>query len=183
MLARLGGGPLSRYDMCEAPEELESGGFAADLREMRAAAFRRRQAECAVRADRAAIGCIRARRFCCCTFAGLVMAFAVTGFAARFYHARRRELARIVVRTRQRRACRPGKSAPPLSDLQTALIYARQRTVPEAAAAATRSIWRKPCWPPSPMRRTLICWICGSARRDSAKLNLELARLAARHGR
>ena len=115
------------------------------------------------------------------SFAGLVVAFLVTGFAARAYHVRRSALARSWFE-RGTRDLQAGKSAAALADFQTTLIYARG-DVPEtqlqlyeldfsqALAAANH---------PDEARSYLLdLW---ERAPGSGKINLELARLAARTG-
>jgi tetratricopeptide (TPR) repeat protein len=115
------------------------------------------------------------------SFAGLIVAFLVTGFAARGYHSRRSALARSWFE-RGTRDLQAGKPAAAVSDFQTTLIYARG-DVPEAqwqlyelefsqALAATNR--------PDEARSYLLdLW---ERAPGSGKINLELARLAARTG-
>jgi hypothetical protein len=115
------------------------------------------------------------------SFAGLIVAFLLTGFAARAYHGRRSALARSWF-DRGTRDLQAGKSAAALADFQTTLIYARG-DVSEAqlqlyelefsqALAATDH--------PDEARSYLLdLW---ERAPGSGKINLDLARLAARAG-
>ena len=61
---------------------------------------------------------------------GLVIAFAITGFAARLYHGRRAELARSWF-DRGNAEVKAGRAAQGVSDLRTALVYAQHELPPE----------------------------------------------------
>jgi tetratricopeptide (TPR) repeat protein len=61
---------------------------------------------------------------------GLVIAFAITGFAARLYHGRRAELARSWF-DRGNAELKAGDAAQTVSDLRTALVYAEHELPPE----------------------------------------------------
>ena len=61
---------------------------------------------------------------------GLVIAFGITGFAARLYHGRRAELARSWF-DRGNAELKAGRSAAALSDFRAALIYAQRELPPE----------------------------------------------------
>ena len=111
------------------------------------------------------------------TFAILVGAFGVTAAAARFYHDRRRALAEFWFKQGSA-DLGSGQATAALSDLQTALIYARQ-DVPEArqrtyslnlaqALVANHRLEEAHAY-------LLDLW---EGTPDNAKLNLELARLA-----
>ncbi len=62
--------------------------------------------------------------------AGLVIAFAITGFAARLYHGRRAELARSWF-DRGNAELKAGHATQAVSDLRTALVYAQHELPPE----------------------------------------------------
>lgn len=62
--------------------------------------------------------------------AGLVLAFAVTGFAARLYHGRRAELARSWF-DRGNAELKAGHAQQAVSDLRTALVYAQHELPPD----------------------------------------------------
>jgi tetratricopeptide (TPR) repeat protein len=64
-----------------------------------------------------------------CVF-GLVLAFGITGFAARLYHGRRAELARSWF-DRGNAELKAGRAEVALSDFRTALIYAQHEIPPE----------------------------------------------------
>ena len=64
-----------------------------------------------------------------CVF-GLVMAFAITGFAARLYHGRRAELARSWF-DRANAELKAGRAEAALSDFRTAIIYGQHELSPE----------------------------------------------------
>lgn len=64
-----------------------------------------------------------------CVF-GLVLAFGITGFAARLYHARRAELARSWI-DRGNAELKVGRAATALSDFRAALVYAQRELSPE----------------------------------------------------
>ena len=61
---------------------------------------------------------------------GLVIAFGVTGFAARLYHGRRAELARSWF-DRGNAELKAGRSAAALSDFRVALVYAQRELPPD----------------------------------------------------
>lgn len=115
------------------------------------------------------------------TFLLLIVAFAITALAAGFYHDRRRDLAEFWY-AQGTEALRSGRASEALSDLQTALIYARQDVsdaqqqvfalnFAEALAASHRldeaHAYLLDLWESAP---------------DNARVNLELARLAAAMG-
>ncbi len=111
-----------------------------------------------------------------------MIAFAITGFAARLYHGRRAELARSWF-DRGNAELKAGRAAAALSDFRTALIYAQHELPPEQqqqvyeldlaeALAATNR--------PNEARSYLLdLW---ERAPGNSHINLELARLAARTG-
>ncbi len=115
------------------------------------------------------------------SFGGLVLAFLFTGFASRIYHARRSTLAENWFK-HGTSDLQSGRYGTALNDFQTALIYGRA-DVPDArlqlyeldfseALAATNH--------PEEARAYLLdLW---ERAPGSGKINLELARLAARAG-
>lgn len=112
---------------------------------------------------------------------GLVVAFGVTGFAARLYHGRRAELARSWF-DRGNAELRAGRAAAALSDFRAALVYAQRELSPDQqqryeldfvqALIATGN---------SDEARSYLLDMWERAPGNSA-VNLELARLAARMG-
>lgn len=112
---------------------------------------------------------------------GLVLAFAVTGFAARLYHGRRAELARSWF-DRGNAELKAGRAAAALSDFRTALIYAQHELPPEQqqryelnfvqALIATGNTGEARAY-------LLDMWERGPG---DSRINLELARLAAQAG-
>jgi tetratricopeptide (TPR) repeat protein len=112
---------------------------------------------------------------------GLVIAFAITGFAARLYHGRRAELARSWF-DRGNAELKAGRAMAALSDFRAALIYAQRELPPEQqqqyelnfvqALIATGN---------SDEARSYLLDMWERAPGNSA-VNLELARLAARMG-
>jgi tetratricopeptide (TPR) repeat protein len=115
------------------------------------------------------------------TFLALVGAFAVTALAARFYHDRRRDLAEFWF-GQGTSDLRAGNASAALSDLQTALIYARQDVSDarqqafsldlEQALAADHRLDEAHSY-------LLDLW---QSTPDSARVNLELAHLAVAQG-
>ena len=113
-----------------------------------------------------------------CVF-GLVLAFGITGFAARLYHARRAELARSWI-DRGNAELKAGRAATALSDFRAALVYAQRELSPEEqqryeldfvqALIASGN---------SDEARSYLLDMWERAPGNSA-VNLELARLAAR---
>ena len=112
---------------------------------------------------------------------GLVIAFAITGFAARLYHGRRAELARSWF-DRGNAELKAGRATAALSDFRTALIYA-QRELPleqqqqyelnfVQALIATGNTGEARAY-------LLDMWERGPG---DSRINLELARLAAQVG-
>jgi outer membrane protein assembly factor BamD (BamD/ComL family) len=112
-----------------------------------------------------------------CVF-GLVIAFGITGFAARLYHGRRAELARSWF-DRGNAELKAGRAEAALSDFRTALIYAQHELAPEQqreyelnfvqALIATGKT--------DEARSYLVdLWERGPG---NSRINLELARLAA----
>jgi tetratricopeptide (TPR) repeat protein len=115
-----------------------------------------------------------------CVF-GLVIAFAMTGFAARLYHQRRAELARSWF-DRGNTELKAGRADAALSDFRTALIYAQHELPPEQqqkfelnfveALIATGKTDEARSY-------LLDLWERGPG---NSSINLELARLAAQLG-
>lgn len=115
-----------------------------------------------------------------CVF-GLVIAFAVTGFAARLYHGRRAELARSWF-DRGNAELKARRAEAALSDFRTALIYAQHELPPEKqqeyelnfvqALIATGKTDEARAY-------LLDLWERGPG---NSRVNLELGRLAARIG-
>jgi len=140
--------------------------------------------------DRAACDCTAAQRrdwlhapetILLVTLAVLAGAFATTALAARVYHNRRRVLAESWLRQGSA-DLRDGHSASALSDLQTALIYARQDVPEEQQQAYSLDLAQALVANHrlDEARAYLIdLW---ERAPDSAKLNLELARLAVETG-
>ena len=112
---------------------------------------------------------------------GLVIAFGITGFAARLYHGRRAELARSWF-DRGNAELKAGRAAAALSDFRAALVYAQRELSPEGqqqfelnfvqALIATGN---------SDEARTYLLDMWDRVPGNSP-VNLELARLAARMG-
>src|SRR4029077_13829185 len=112
---------------------------------------------------------------------GLVIAFRVTGFAARLYHGRRAELARSWF-DRGNAELKAGRATPALSDFRTALIYAQHELPLEQqqqyelnfvqALIATGNAGEARAY-------LLDMWERGPG---DSRINLELARLAAQAG-
>jgi tetratricopeptide (TPR) repeat protein len=112
---------------------------------------------------------------------GLVVAFGITGFAARLYHARRAELARSWF-DRGNAELKAGRAAAALSDFRAALVYAQRELSPDEqqqyeldfvrALIATGN---------SDEARSYLLDMWDRAPGNSP-VNLELARLAARMG-
>ena len=112
---------------------------------------------------------------------GLVLAFAITGFAARLYHGRRAELARSWF-DRGNAELKAGRAAAALSDFRTALIYAQHELPPEQqqryelnfvqALTATGNTGEARAY-------LLDMWERGPG---DSRINLQLARLAAQGG-
>jgi len=115
-----------------------------------------------------------------CVF-GLVIAFGITGFAARLYHGRRAELARSWF-DRGNAELKAGHAEPALSDFRTALIYAQHELPPDQqqefelnfvqALIATGKTDEARSY-------LLDLWERGPG---NSRINLELARLAAQLG-
>ena len=115
-----------------------------------------------------------------CVF-GLVTAFGITGFAARLYHGRRAELARSWF-DRGNAELKAGRAAVALSDFRAALVYAQRELSPAQqqqyeldfvqALIATGK---------SDEARSYLLDMWERAPGNS-RVNLELARLAARTG-
>jgi tetratricopeptide (TPR) repeat protein len=115
-----------------------------------------------------------------CVF-GLVIAFAITGFAARLYHGRRAELARSWF-DRGNAELKVGRAETALSDFRTALIYAQHELPSEQqqefelnfvqALIATGKTDEARSY-------LLDLWERGPG---NSRINLELARLAAQLG-
>lgn len=115
-----------------------------------------------------------------CVF-GLVVAFAITGFAARLYHGRRAELARSWF-DRGNAELKGGRAEAALSDFRTALIYAQHELPPQQqqefelnfvqALVATGKIDEARSY-------LLDLWERGPG---NSRVNLELARLATQLG-
>ena len=61
---------------------------------------------------------------------GLIVAFGVTGFAARLYHARRAQLAHSWM-DRGNAELKAGRTATALSDFRAALVYAQRELPPD----------------------------------------------------
>ena len=61
---------------------------------------------------------------------GLIVAFGVTGFAARLYHARRAQLAHSWM-DRGNAELKAGRAATALSDFRAALVYAQRELPPD----------------------------------------------------
>ena len=112
---------------------------------------------------------------------GLVIAFGITGFAARLYHGRRAELARSWF-DRGNAELKAGRAEAALSDFRTALIYAQHELPPERqqeyelnfvqALIATGKTDEARSY-------LLDLWERGPG---NSRINLELARLAAQTG-
>jgi tetratricopeptide (TPR) repeat protein len=112
---------------------------------------------------------------------GLVIAFAITGFAARLYHGRRAEMARSWF-DRGNAELKAGRAEAALSDFRTALIYAQHELPPEQqqqfelnfvqALIATGKTDEARSY-------LLDLWERGPG---NSRINLELARLAAQLG-
>ncbi|PYU20114.1 MAG: hypothetical protein DMG32_22935, partial [Acidobacteria bacterium] len=112
---------------------------------------------------------------------GLVIAFGITGFAARLYHARRAELARSWF-DRGNAELKAGRAAASLSDFRATLVYAQRELSPDEqqqyeldfvrALIATGN---------SDEARSYLLDMWDRAPGNSP-VNLELARLAARMG-
>jgi tetratricopeptide (TPR) repeat protein len=112
---------------------------------------------------------------------GLVITFAITGFAARLYHGRRAELARSWF-DRGSTELKAGRAAAGLSDFRAALVYAQRELAPDEqqqyelnfvqALIATGN---------SDEARSYLLDMWDRAPGKSL-VNLELARLAARMG-
>lgn len=112
---------------------------------------------------------------------GLVIAFGITGFAARLYHGRRAELARSWL-DRGNAELKAGRAAVALSDFRAALVYAQRELSPDEqqqfelnlvqALIATGN---------SDEARTYLMDMWDRVPGNSP-VNLELARLAARMG-
>jgi tetratricopeptide (TPR) repeat protein len=112
---------------------------------------------------------------------GLIIAFAVTGFAARLYHSRRAELARSWF-DRANAELKAGRAEAALSDFRTAIIYGQHELPPEqqqeyelefvqALIATGRT---------EEARSYLLdLWERGPG---DSRINLELARLASQTG-
>jgi len=115
-----------------------------------------------------------------CVF-GLVIAFGITGFAARLYHGRRAELARSWF-DRGNAELKAGRAEAALSDFRTALIYAQHELAPEQQreyelnfVQALIAIGKN-----DEARSYLLdLWERGPG---NSRINLELARLAGRIG-
>src|SRR4029077_646502 len=115
-----------------------------------------------------------------CVF-GLVLAFGITGFAARLYHGRRAELARSWF-DRGNAELKADRAEPALSDFRTALIYAQHELPPDQqqefelnfvqALIATGKTDEARSY-------LLDLWERGPG---NSRINLELARLAAQLG-
>jgi tetratricopeptide (TPR) repeat protein len=115
-----------------------------------------------------------------CVF-GLVMAFGITGFAARLYHGRREELARAWF-DRGNAELQAGHATAALSDFRAALVYAQRELSPQQqqqyeldfvqALIATGK---------NDEARSYLLDMWERAPGNS-RVNLELARLAARTG-
>src|ERR1700730_13933340 len=112
---------------------------------------------------------------------GLVIAFGITGFAARLYHGRRAELARSWF-DHGNAELKAGRAAAALSDFRAALVYAQRELPPDEqqqyeldfvqALIATGN---------SDEARSYLLDMWERAPGNS-RVNLELARLAARTG-
>src|SRR5260370_869394 len=112
---------------------------------------------------------------------GLVLAFAITGFAARFYHGRRAELARSWF-DRGNAELKAGRVAAALADFRTALIYAQHELPPEQQQRYQLNF----------VQALIAIGNTGEARAylldmwergpGDSRINLELARLAAQAG-
>jgi len=116
------------------------------------------------------------------TFLGLVAAFVITAFAARFYHDRRRDLAEFWF-GQGTSDLHAGDASSALSDLQTALIYARQ-DVSDAQQQAFSLNLAQALEADHRLDEAhaylLDLW---QSTPDSARLNLELAHLSAAMGK
>lgn len=112
---------------------------------------------------------------------GLVIAFGITGFAARLYHGRRAELARSWF-DRGSAELKAGRAGAALSDFRAALIYAQRELAPDQQ---------------QPFELEFVQALIATGNSDEAqaylldmwerapgnsRVNLELARMAARKG-
>ena len=98
---------------------------------------------------------------------GLVIAFAITGFAARLYHGRRAELARSWF-DRGNAEVKAGRAAQAVSDLRTALVYAQHELPAEQQQEYQLKLAEALPATGNDDEARRICWICGSARRETA---------------
>ena len=112
---------------------------------------------------------------------GLVIAFAVTGFAARLYHGRRAELARSWF-NRGNAEVKAGRAAQAVSDLRTALVYAQHELPPEQQQEYQLKLAEAlPATGNDDEAKAYLLDLWERAPGDS-RVNLELARLAASMG-
>ena len=115
------------------------------------------------------------------TFLVLIVAFVITAFAARFYHDRRRDLAEFWF-GQGTSDLRGGKASSALSDLQTALIYARQDVSDAQQQAFSLNLAQAlEANHRLDEAHAYLLDLWGSTP-DNARLNLELAHLAAAMG-
>jgi tetratricopeptide (TPR) repeat protein len=112
---------------------------------------------------------------------GLVIAFAVTGFAARLYHGRRAELARSWF-DRGNADVNAGRAAQAVSDLRTALVYAQHELPAEQQQEYQLKLAEAlPAMGSDDEAKAYLLDLWERAPGNS-RVNLELARLAANTG-
>jgi tetratricopeptide (TPR) repeat protein len=112
---------------------------------------------------------------------GLVVAFAVTGFAARFYHGRRAELARSWF-DRGNADLKAGRAQLALSDFRAALVYAQRELPPDARERFELDFVRALlATGHTDEARTYLLDMWGRAPGNS-EVNVQLARMAAARG-
>lgn len=112
---------------------------------------------------------------------GLVIAFGITGFAARLYHGRRAELARSWFE-RGSAELKAGRAGAALSDFRAALIYAQRELAPEQQQRfELEFVQALIASGNSDEARSYLLDMWEQAPGNS-RVNLELARMAARKG-